>query len=89
METLYQERLAERYTELAHHFTQGEAWERAFLYLAKAGDKARQNYANQDAITFYTRALEVSARITPVLDAEQLLPVYEGRGAGVDASDQI
>jgi tetratricopeptide (TPR) repeat protein len=81
METLYQERLAERYTELAHHFTQGEAWERAFWYLVKAGDKARQNYANQDAITFYTRALEVSARITPVLDAEQLLPVYEGRGA--------
>jgi class 3 adenylate cyclase/tetratricopeptide (TPR) repeat protein len=80
MEELYQERLAERYEELAHHFTQGEAWEKAFLYLCKAGDKARQAYANHEAITFYTRALEVSEHITPALDAAQLLPVYEGRG---------
>jgi tetratricopeptide (TPR) repeat protein len=37
-------------------------------------------YANQEAITFYTQAIEVSSRITPALDDAQLLPVYEGRG---------
>jgi predicted ATPase len=58
MEALYQERLAERYEDLAHHFSHGEAWEKAFIYLGKAGDKARQAYANQEAIVFYTRALE-------------------------------
>ena len=55
MEELYQERLAERYEELAHHFMHGEAWERAFFYLLKSGDKARQAFANQEAIAFYTQ----------------------------------
>lgn len=80
MEELYQGRLAERYEELAHHFMLGEAWEKAFFYLLKSGDKARQAYENQGTIAFYTRALEVSQRITPALDAALLLPVYEGRG---------
>jgi DNA-binding SARP family transcriptional activator len=65
---------------LAHHFTHAEAWEKAFLYLAQSGHKARRAFANQEAIAFYTQALEVSDRVTPSLGAEQLLPVYEGRG---------
>jgi class 3 adenylate cyclase/tetratricopeptide (TPR) repeat protein len=80
IEELHQERLADRYEELAHHFTQGESWEKAFFYLYRSADKARQAYANQEAIAFYTHALEVSHRITPALDRAQLLPVYEGRG---------
>jgi DNA-binding winged helix-turn-helix (wHTH) protein/tetratricopeptide (TPR) repeat protein len=80
MEGLYQERLAERYEALAHHFSRGEVWEKAFVYLGKAGEKARQAYANQEAIAFYTQALEVGERSAPALDAEHLLPVYEGRG---------
>ncbi|MGH8067245.1 MAG: adenylate/guanylate cyclase domain-containing protein [Candidatus Entotheonellia bacterium] len=80
IEELHQERLAERYEELAHHFTQGEAWEKAFHYLTRSGDKARQAYANHEAIAFYTHAIEVSRRITPALDEARLLPVYEGRG---------
>jgi hypothetical protein len=80
MEVLSQEWLAERYEALAHHFSHGEVWEKAFVYLGKAGEKARQAYANQEAIAFYTRALEASERIAPALDAGQRLPVYEGRG---------
>jgi tetratricopeptide (TPR) repeat protein len=72
--------LAEHYEALAHHFTQGAIWEKAFDYLTRSGDKARQAYANQEVITFYTHAIEVSSRITPALDETQLLPVYEGRG---------
>jgi tetratricopeptide (TPR) repeat protein len=79
-ERVYPEWLAEHYEELAHHFTLGAVWEKAFDYLTKSGDKARQAYANQEAVTFYTQALEVSERITPALEAAQLLPVYEGRG---------
>jgi tetratricopeptide (TPR) repeat protein len=48
--------------------------------LAKSGEKARQAYANQEAIAFYTHAIEVSGRISPPLEELQLLPVYEGRG---------
>ena len=80
LEPLAQERLAERSEELAHHFTVGEVWDKAFVYLARSGDKARQVYANQEAIAFYTQALEVSQRLTPAVEAAQLLPVYEGRG---------
>lgn len=58
----------------------GEVWDKAFVYLARSGDKARQVYANQEAIAFYTQALEVSQRVTPAVEAAQLLPVYEGRG---------
>jgi class 3 adenylate cyclase/tetratricopeptide (TPR) repeat protein len=65
---------------LAYHCTLSEAWERAFVYLVRSGDKARQVYANQEAITFYTQAIEASDRIRPALDDVQLLPVYEGRG---------
>jgi class 3 adenylate cyclase/tetratricopeptide (TPR) repeat protein len=80
MERLYHEWLTERSEELAHHFRVGEAWEKAFVYLARSGEKARQAFANQEAITLYRQALEVSQHITPALDAVQLLPVYEGRG---------
>jgi tetratricopeptide (TPR) repeat protein len=80
LETLYPDELTERSEELARHFLLGAVWEKAFDYLTKSGDKARQAYANQEAVTFYTQALEVSERITPALDKAQFLPVYEGRG---------
>ncbi|NIN64076.1 MAG: tetratricopeptide repeat protein, partial [Anaerolineae bacterium] len=80
LEALYGDQAEEIAVQLAHHFTQGEAWEKAFLYLTNSGDKARQAYANQEAIAFYTQAVEVSHRITPALDEAQILPVYEGRG---------
>jgi DNA-binding SARP family transcriptional activator/tetratricopeptide (TPR) repeat protein len=66
---------------LAHHFTRAEAWGKAFLYLTKSGHRARRAFANNEAIAFYTQALEMSGQITPPLDVAQLLPVYEGRGA--------
>jgi tetratricopeptide (TPR) repeat protein len=74
------DRLDEQVDILAHHAFRGEAWGKAFVYLCRSGDKARQAYANQEAIGFYTQAIEVSERITPALDPAQLLPVYEGRG---------
>jgi tetratricopeptide (TPR) repeat protein len=80
LERLYPDGLTEHAEELAHHFPLGEVWDKAFVYLARSGDKARQAYANQEAIAFYTQALEVSRRITPALDDVHLLPIYEGRG---------
>jgi len=80
LERLFPGRIEEQPELLAHHFTQAEAWPKAFLYLTKSGHKARRAFANHEAIAFYTQALEVSERVTPPLDAEQLLPVYEGRG---------
>jgi class 3 adenylate cyclase/tetratricopeptide (TPR) repeat protein len=59
IEELYGDRLAEHYEVLAHHYYEGQDWEKALQYLEKAGDKAAAAYANQDALGFYGRALEV------------------------------
>ena len=80
LERLFPERIEEQLELLAHHFTQAEAWEKAFLYLTRSGHRARRAFANHEAIAFYTQALEVSGRITHPVDEALLLPVYEGRG---------
>lgn len=59
IEELYRDRLVDQFEVLAYHYTEGEAWEKALDYLVKAGDKAAAAYANQDATSYYTRALEV------------------------------
>ena len=80
LEILYPNGLTEHSEELSYHFRLGGVWDKAFDYLARSGDKAREAFANQEAITFYTQAIEVSGRITPVFDRTQLLPIYQGRG---------
>ena len=63
IEELYADRLAEQYELLAHHYVAGEAWPKALDYLLRAGDKAAAAYANQEALDFYARALEVCERL--------------------------
>jgi tetratricopeptide (TPR) repeat protein len=63
VEELYADRLSEQYETLAHHYEQGEDWAKALTYLMKAGEKAALAYANQDAKSFYDRAVEVSCRV--------------------------
>lgn len=63
IEELYADRLAEHYETLAHHYERAQAWDKAFHYLAKAGQKAEDNYANQEALIYYKRAIEVSERV--------------------------
>jgi len=64
IEDLYAERLAEYWETLAHHFLRAEVWDKAFAYLVRAGDKARQSFANQEAVQFYHQALEVTTHVT-------------------------
>ena len=59
IEVLHADRLPEHFEVLAHHYSEGQDWVKALDYLEKAGDKARAAYANQDALGFYARALEV------------------------------
>jgi len=63
IEELYADRLPEHYEALAHHYYEGQEWEKALDYLDKAGDKAAAAYANQDALDYYGRALEVCERL--------------------------
>ncbi|MDP8927234.1 MAG: AAA family ATPase [Actinomycetota bacterium] len=63
IEELYPDRLAEQVETLAHHYVEGQAWDKALDYLVKAGDKAAGAYANKEALDYYQRALEVSERL--------------------------
>jgi tetratricopeptide (TPR) repeat protein len=63
---LYHRRAAQALTQLApdepenlaHHWTQAEAWDKAADYHQLAGDRAGAVYANDEAVTHYTQALK-------------------------------
>jgi len=69
LEELYPDRLAEHYEELAHHFSQGEEWAKAFEYLVHSGDRARDANVNPVALDLYARALEAARHVPAVLPA--------------------
>ncbi len=74
---LYQARIAEHYETLADHYLRGGSWERALHYLTRSGEKATSAGAIREALSHYTQALEVcarlgeSARVTAVAVAEK------------------
>src|SRR6266568_8360217 len=59
IEELYPDRLEEHYTELAHHFSQGEVWDKAYLYWRQAGARAFARSSMREAITCFEQALAV------------------------------
>jgi tetratricopeptide (TPR) repeat protein len=63
MEELYAGRLEERLEELAHHFVQGEVWDKAVQYLRQAGAKAVTLCADPEAVAFYERALDALSHL--------------------------
>jgi class 3 adenylate cyclase/tetratricopeptide (TPR) repeat protein len=79
LEELYPDRLAEHYEELAHHFSEGEEWSKAFEYLERSGDRAREAYANATALDWYARALEAAGRVTPPVSRVRLARVHQRR----------
>jgi len=50
---------------LAYHFAQAEAADKALDYLKQAGERAQSRYANDDAIRYYSEALEFSEPASP------------------------
>ncbi len=80
IEELYPDRLADHYQELAHHFVIGEDWPKAFEYLVRSGDRAKDAFANQTALDSYAKALEVASRVSPPLAARRIMEVYQRRG---------
>jgi class 3 adenylate cyclase/tetratricopeptide (TPR) repeat protein len=79
IEELYPDRLADHYEELAHHFWQGEQWDKALDYLVKSGEKAKLAYANQVALDYFARALEVVSRVEPRVPLKRIVDLHEQR----------
>jgi hypothetical protein len=71
IEELYGERLAEHYEVLAHHFYEGEAWDKALDYLLKSARKALDAYAHAEALMILDRALGVLEQRQAGADVEQ------------------
>ncbi|MEO5863115.1 MAG: AAA family ATPase, partial [Burkholderiales bacterium] len=65
---------------LAHHFQNGEEWTRAFQYLVHSGDRAKDAYANQAALEWSRRALEVAERMSPPPPPQALMGIHQRRG---------
>ncbi len=78
LEKLYDGQLDEMAVQLAHHFQKADDYGRTFRYLTLAAERASRLYANDKAITHYTRAIEVAERVSP--DAVPLAKLHHGRG---------
>jgi tetratricopeptide (TPR) repeat protein len=62
LERLYPDRAAELSPMLARHFAEAGDDARALHYFTLAGDTAARLYANAEAITHYTHAIEIAQR---------------------------
>ena len=63
IEELYQGRLEEHSPELAHHFVQGEVWDKAVTYCQQAGARAHDRAAFREAVGSFEQALEALAHL--------------------------
>ena len=77
---LYEDRLAEQYETLAHHFERAERWAEAVEFLVRSGDKAAASFAPREAIAFYERALDVVARSDIAVKPSVLIHLHHARG---------
>ncbi|MBF0188296.1 MAG: tetratricopeptide repeat protein [Magnetococcales bacterium] len=63
IEQLYASRLEDHYEVLAHHCRRAAQPDRAFDYLVKNGLKAKSTYANQDAVSYLTQAIDLASEV--------------------------
>jgi tetratricopeptide (TPR) repeat protein len=64
---------------VAHHYEQGEVWDRTLKYLIRAAQASKTTFDNFNAANFYTKALEISQRVDD-LEPRTLTQIYAGRG---------
>jgi len=63
MENLYAKELDTRLEDLAYHFYEAGAWEKALEYAQYAGEKAQHMYSPRAAVEHFTRALEAAHQL--------------------------
>ncbi len=76
VQQLYPER-SDQSELLAHHFFEGQVWDQAAFYNQHAGDKAKSLYANNEALFYYSRALQsyekIPEKADPIIQFDILL----------------
>ncbi|MCD4817537.1 MAG: sigma 54-interacting transcriptional regulator [Candidatus Cloacimonetes bacterium] len=58
LEKIYKENIDGYLDELVNHYSQTDDKEKTIHYLEKAGDKAKKNYENEKAISYYDKLLK-------------------------------
>jgi class 3 adenylate cyclase/tetratricopeptide (TPR) repeat protein len=69
-ERLYADQLDSHADDLVHHYFQAEVWPKALTFGRIAGDRAKELYANAEAIQYYRRCLAAIDRLEEVLSSE-------------------
>ena len=77
LEALYEDQLDEIAVQLAHHFTQAAARDKAAHYLRRAGDRALRSAAFAEAVQHYQAALSQWAAADAIGQAELLRALGE------------
>ncbi|MBI4616477.1 MAG: tetratricopeptide repeat protein [Planctomycetes bacterium] len=73
---------------LAHHFDRSDDHRRAVRYLVKAGDRAKQDYANSTAVEYYKKAIQ-RIRDHKLEDEQPLLPLLDRYSRALEHDGQI
>jgi tetratricopeptide (TPR) repeat protein len=81
LEQVLAEKISDGYfADIALHYVEGGAPEKAFEYLVKLGEKAVNIYANVQAIEYLSKALEAAQKTTSLATNENLAEIYKLRG---------
>jgi class 3 adenylate cyclase/tetratricopeptide (TPR) repeat protein len=86
-EQLYANRVEEFAPLLVRHFEEGGDDERTLRYATLAGDHAARLYANAEAVTHYTSAIDAARRLG--WSEQPLGHVYPGRGRALELAGRF
>jgi class 3 adenylate cyclase/tetratricopeptide (TPR) repeat protein len=59
------------YPLLAHHWSRAEEVPRAISHLERAGDQALRRHANEEALRFFSEAVDIDERLGPVASSDE------------------
>ena len=79
IEKLYANQLDKLAVQLAHHLYQACDFSRAFRYYIQAGERAAGIYANNEAISHYSQAIDLISKVSP--DNTTTAKLYRKRGS--------
>jgi predicted ATPase len=81
LEQVLTEKTSDGYiADIAHHYVEGGAPEKAFEYLIKLGEKAVNIYANVQATDYLNKALEAAEKTAGLATNENLVKIFKLRG---------
>ncbi len=82
-------REAELYSLIAYHAFAGQVWERALRYLVLAGQHAQAQFANQEAIDHFDKALQAAGHLPPEKTELSRLTIHLALGELLTTTSQF